>query len=79
MSPPVWLDHGQRVIDALVERVVETVTAVTTIASLALVGYAFGRWIGHDARLFDYVPIRWIIDLGHLVVLGKWILGIIKS
>ncbi len=55
------------------ENIAHTFAALCVIASIFVVHMALEFLLGHDAKLFDRIPIRYIFDLAHIVVLAKLI------
>jgi len=35
--------------------------------------------LGKDEKFFDYIPVAWVFDLGHIVVIGRLIWRTIRT
>ena len=57
----------------------ETMVMVAYMAAIALLHKVQDNWIGKDAKLFNYIPISYIIDVGHLLAISRFLLEIVKS
>ena len=52
----------------------------TAIAVLLIAGTdRLVSWSIGDGKFFDYIPVRWIFDAAHIVVVGRLIWGVIKK
>lgn len=49
------------------------------LGSLWLVHLILETLLGNEARFFDSVPVRWIIDVADLLVIGKFLWQVIKD
>ena len=50
-----------------------------TLGSIYLIHLILEGLLGHDAKFFNWIPIRWIIDIADLLVIGKFLWEIIKD
>ena len=64
--------------DKFLENWEHTVGLVLSLISIWLVHFVLGRLFGPDEKFFDYLPLRYIIDLAELVVLAKFLWHLIK-
>ena len=49
------------------------------VGAIALLHLGLERWIGKDAKLFDRLPISYIIDAGHALAIGRFLLELGKN
>jgi hypothetical protein len=49
------------------------------LGSIFLIHLILKGLLGHEAKFFDLIPIRWIIDVADLLVIGKFLWEIIKD
>lgn len=54
-----------------------TVALLLAIVSIWLVHKALDYFLGVDAKFYDRLPVRYVVDTGHLAVLGRFILQLI--
>lgn len=66
---------GRKFLDVLYE----TLVLVFYIIAIAALHKALVRWVGENAKLLDLVPVRYIIDTGHVLVIGKFFLEIVSD
>lgn len=52
---------------------------VAALASIWLIHLVLEALLGKDAKFFDLIPIRWIIDLADVLVVGKFLLEVIRD
>ncbi|SRR6266404_1144869 len=55
----------------------DTLVLGLIIGSVTLIGFILDGLLGHDAKFFDSIPVRWIIDTGHLAAFLKYIYDVI--
>ncbi len=55
------------------ENIAHVFAALCVIGSIYIVHMVFELVLGHDTKLFDLIPIRYIFDLAHFVVLLRLI------
>jgi len=68
---PAHLSLRDELAEIARENVAHTFAALCVIGSIFGVHKSLELILGHNAMLFDRIPIRYIFDLGHLVVLAK--------
>ena len=51
-----------------------TIALLLAIISIALVHRSLDYFLGADASFYDRLPVRYVIDTGHLLVLGRFII-----
>jgi hypothetical protein len=56
-----------------------TVGLVLGLLSVWVVHFVLGKLFGPDEKFFDYLPLRYIIDLAEIVVLGKFLWHLIRG
>lgn len=56
----------------------ETATLIFYVGAIALLHYFLDWWLGPNAKLLDVVPVRYIIDVGHMLAIGNFFLEILK-
>ena len=59
--------------------VYETAILVAYIAAIALIHWVEEKWVGKDTLFFGRTKIRYIIDVGHLLAIGRFFLEIVKD
>ena len=50
-----------------------TVAFLAAIFSIWVVHLALGYLLGHDAKFYDRIPVRYVTDTGHLAVLIRFV------
>jgi hypothetical protein len=50
-----------------------TVAFIAAIISIWIVHFVLERLLGGDAKFYDKIPVRYVIDTGHLAVLTRYI------
>jgi hypothetical protein len=50
-----------------------TIAFLAAIVSIWIVHLALGYLLGHDATFYDRIPVRYVIDTGHLAVLIRFV------
>jgi len=72
-KPPQWnsfiLKLGGRVGDL----VVEFVGTFVAIAGIALADFLVKWWMGEDKKFFGLIPVQWVFDVGHILIVGRLI------
>jgi hypothetical protein len=68
----------RRVLKSAPDILAHTVTMLLAIGSIWLIHLVLELLLGKDAKFFDLIPIRYIIDAGHFVVFAKFIWEVIK-
>lgn len=56
-----------------------TAGLILALLSIWLVHWVLERLFGVDERFFDYLPLKYIIDLAEVVVLGRFIWQLLRS
>lgn len=70
-----WRDTVHREFVAPATRVVcETGVAAVALAGIALIDWLAKTWLGNEALIHE-VTAKKIIDMGHLIVLFRWLVG----
>ena len=36
-------------------------------------------WVGHDAKFFDVLPVRWVFDAGELTIVCRFLWRIVRK
>jgi hypothetical protein len=70
-----WL----RIFDSVPGILAHTVAMVLSIGSIWLIHWVLELLLGKNARFFDLIPIRYVIDAGDLVVILKFLWEVIKG
>jgi hypothetical protein len=73
---PGLLAKLKDVIDVLIPE------AFATFLLLAIVGGSrklLELWIGHDAKFFDVLPVRWVFDAGELIIVCYFLWRILRK
>jgi hypothetical protein len=78
ITPPPRKGFWERLGRVIGDIIIETISTVCALASIAGVHHLVELWMGKDAKFFDAVPVEWAFDVAHLVVLGRLVWGIIK-
>jgi hypothetical protein len=74
-----WKDFFKRLSNTLQNLILEAIGTVAAIGLIALVDIVSRHWLEPDAKFFDYIPVRWVFDLGHLVMILRLIWRIVKG
>lgn len=56
-----------------------TLILVLTLLSIWIVHHALDLLLGKDAKFFDLIPIRYVIDTGDLAAFMKFIYHVVRS
>ena len=59
--------------EELTEIIQHTTVLVAALASIGLVHMALTAFLGHDAKFYDTIPVRYVIDTGHLTMLIRFV------
>jgi hypothetical protein len=51
-----------------------TIALLLAIVSIALVHRSLEYFLGPEARFYDRLPVRYVIDTGHFLVLARFII-----
>jgi hypothetical protein len=82
-EPPTPTDPPRRALrrtsESLLDLGSHTVIMVAALASIWLIHLVLEALLGKDAKFFDLIPIRWIIDLADVLVVGKFLLEVIRD
>jgi hypothetical protein len=70
-----WL----RIFESVPDILTHTVAMVLSIGSIWLIHWVLELLLGKNARFFDLIPIRYVIDAGDLVVILKFLWEVIKG
>lgn len=71
----IWLHIFKSVPDILAH----TVSMVLSIGSIWLIHLVLELLLGKNAKFFDLIPIRYVIDVGDLIVFLKFLWEVIKG
>lgn len=52
---------------------------IATLLSIWVIQHALDLLLGKDAAFFDIIPIRYVIDAGHLAAFLKFVYSAIRS
>ncbi|MGO9256324.1 MAG: hypothetical protein ACLQU1_08495 [Bryobacteraceae bacterium] len=63
----------RRLRDVVEEMVLEAVATGLTIAIIAGAHYLLELLIGKGEKFFNLIPVAWVFDAGHIVVVGRLI------
>jgi hypothetical protein len=55
------------------EVLAHTLAFLAALFSIWLVDWVLGRLLGHDAKFYDRIPIRYITDTAHLAVFVRFV------
>ena len=75
----VALGKGERVSQILTDLGYHTLVLGLTIGSIALIHLLLEALLGHDAKFFDLIPVRWAVDLAHFVAVGRFVWEIMRD
>ena len=56
-----------------------TVVMILCLGSIWLIHFTLKELLGADARFFDLIPVRYIIEMGDMIVIGKFFWELIKD
>jgi hypothetical protein len=70
---------GERVWDVLLDLIPEGITTIGLLAIVALSHWLIELWMGKGAKFFDYVPVEWVFDAGHVTVIVRFLWMSIKK
>jgi hypothetical protein len=62
----------------LENQTLEFIGTVIAVSVIAIVGYLVHHFLG-QAKFFDYIPVQWVFDVAHIVLIGRLVWGIIKG
>ena len=68
-----------RVWYVLLDLIPEAVTTIGLLAIVAISRFLIQLWLGTGAKFFDYLPVEWVFDAGHLVVIFRFLWMSIKK
>jgi hypothetical protein len=66
---------GRKFLDILYE----TAILILYLGAIALLHKISDRWVGGDAMLLGKIPVKYIIDVGHVLAIGLFLLEIAKD
>lgn len=66
---------GRKFLDILYE----TAVLILYVGAIALLHNVLDWWLGKNALLLGIIPVGYIIDVGHLLAIGLFLLEIIKD
>jgi hypothetical protein len=66
---------GRKFLDILYE----TAILVLYLGAIALLHKISDRWVGPNAMLLGKIPVKYIIDVGHILAIGLFLLEIAKD
>jgi hypothetical protein len=69
----------KRTARTILELLAHTLVMGISLGSIWAIHLILEGLLGHDARFFDLIPIRWIIDLADLAIIGKFIWELIME
>ena len=58
--------------------ILEGFGTVFAIGIIALAHYLVELWVGKGAKFFDFIPVEWVFDAGHIVVVARLVWRSIK-
>ncbi|PYP83262.1 MAG: hypothetical protein DMF61_23715 [Blastocatellia bacterium AA13] len=56
-----------------------TLAMVLSLLSIWLIHSVLVRLLGADVKFFDTIPIRWLTDVGDIVIISKFLFEIVKG
>ena len=68
----------KRLLELLENQSIEFIGTVIAVAVIAAVSALVKRFIG-AVKFFDLIPVQWVFDLAHIVMIGRLVWGIIKG
>jgi hypothetical protein len=66
---------GRKFLDILYE----TAVLILYLGAIALLHKISDRWLGPNAMLLGKIPVKYIIDVGHILAIGLFLLEIVKD
>ena len=54
-----------------------TIVMVLSLGSIGVIHLVLFKLLGADFRFFDLIPIRWLIDVGDITVVARFLLAIL--
>lgn len=78
VSPPSVKPFKTRLLELVAELTLEAVGSAFVIAIIAGGGKLVELWIGHDAKFFDVLPIKWVFDAGDLALILRFVWRAVK-
>ncbi|HEX8149603.1 MAG TPA: hypothetical protein VF591_20660 [Pyrinomonadaceae bacterium] len=54
-----------------------TIVMVLSLGSIGVIHLALLKLLGADFKFFDLIPIRWLIDVGDITVVARFLLAIL--
>jgi hypothetical protein len=73
-----WRQLSKRLSVQLRSLIEEAFGTLAAIALIALVDFVSARMLGDQPRFFDFIPVKWVFDLAHLIVICRLIWKMIK-
>jgi hypothetical protein len=55
----------------------EGLGTIIAIGLIALADHLIETWIGPSKKFFDYIPVQWVFDAAHLMILVRLVWGAI--
>jgi hypothetical protein len=55
------------------EILAHTLAFLAALLSIWIVDWVLGRLLGHDAKFYDRIPIRYVTDTAHLAVFARFV------
>jgi hypothetical protein len=62
-----------RALNIVDETAIHVIGGSTAVILIFVVRWLFERLLGHDAKFFDYIPIRWVFDAADVLILVRMI------
>jgi hypothetical protein len=62
-----------RIWNVLLDLIPEAITTIGLLGIVALSRYLIQLWLGKGAKFFDYLPVEWVFDAGHLTVILRFL------
>ena len=76
-APPTPLPANkgmrERIWDILLDLIPEAITTLGLLGIVAMSRFLLQLWLGKGAKFFDYLPVEWVFDAGHLTVIGRFL------
>ena len=69
----------EKLFKSFLETLDHTISAIFAIISIKCIHESLGFFLGHDAKLLDIIPYRYVFDLAHIAILGNLLVYWIKE
>jgi hypothetical protein len=73
----------KRIVDRTSETILDllshTLVMGLSLGSIWIIHLILDRLLGHDAMFFDAFPVRWLIDVADILVIGKFLWEVVRD